>query len=186
MPQQGTKPASITVDFTGVERGSGGQKGAHVPEGDYIVKVMDYSHRYKKEDGVEQKDRPYLNWKLQIVSPEEFKGKTIYFTTSLVPESLWNLRGMLEDVGLKVPNSAVAIPLPKLIGKELGVTLADGEPYNGSIKSEVKATFNKNDLGTATSEVDTDEDEIESPAEAVAAATTDDEEEIEELDLDEL
>jgi hypothetical protein len=173
------KPEKITADFTGIEDRRGG--GVHVPPGDYIVKVKDYELRHKKnEDGTFDKERPYLNWELTIVSPSEYKGKTLYHITSLVKESLWNLRNFLEDMGVTVPKKAVDVPLARLIGREVGVTVDDDE-YNNQIRSKVQTTFSKSSAAEVA-EVDADEDEVEE----AATTASDDDEDTEELDLDDL
>lgn len=175
MPQpQRNRPASISADFTKVEDRKGG--GVHVPPGDYILEIKDYEIKAKKDDA----SRTYINWQLAIISPEAHVGTgTIYHVTSLVPESLWNLRNFLEDMGVKVPKKMVDIPLAKLIGKQIGATLEDDE-YNGKIKSKIAATFNKNDLGGSEPEEEAED------ATPVAAAITTGDDDTEELDLDEL
>ncbi len=173
MPAVRNRPASISADFTGVEERRGQR--VHVPPGDYIVEVKDYEVKHKKDD----ETRLYISWRLYIISPEANKGKgPIYYNTSLVPESLWNLRNFLEDMGVKVPKSKVDVPLAKIIGKTLGVTLED-EEYNNVTRSQVASTFNKNDLGATEADEETTTTE-----EATAAVTSDDDEDMEELDLD--
>jgi hypothetical protein len=172
-PQKGTKPATLSIDFEGVEERRGGAS-AHVPPGDYIVKVADYEIRTKKDDN----SRRYISWALDIVAPSEFKGKRVYFITSLVKESLWNLRNFLEDMGVKVPARAVDVPLAKLKGRELGITVDDDE-YEGKIKSKVVSTFNKSDWSEAETSTEDGAEEVEE-----ATASTDDDEGLEELDVD--
>jgi hypothetical protein len=172
---QGSKPASLSIDFEGVEERRQGGSAAHVPAGDYIVQVSDYEVRTKKDDA----SRKYISWQLKIVAPAEFKGKKVYFVTSLVKESLWNLRNFLEDMGVKVPAKLVDVPLAKLKGRQVGVTLDDDE-YEGKIKSKVVSTFNKNDWGEAETPTEAGDEE----AEVAATSTADYDEELEELDVD--
>lgn len=173
-PQKGTKPASLSIDFEGVEERRGGAS-AHVPAGDYIVQVSDYEVRTKKDDA----SRKYISWQLKIVAPAEYKGKTVYFVTSLVKESLWNLRNFLEDMGIKVPARLVDVPLAKIKGRQIGVTLDDDE-YEGKIKSKVVSTFNKNEWDQAESTTEEGSEEVEE----ATASTDDDEDGLEELDVD--
>lgn len=181
--EQRLRPAKLTVDFTGVEEGKRGGSAVHVPPGDYILEITDYEQKYKVVDGKPQKDRPYLNWKLKIVEPEEFKGRgPIYHVTSLVQESLWNLRNFLSDMGLKVPSKATNIPLAKLIGRKIGATLED-DTFDNKTKSKIAATFAPSDLGGSAAAEDEDEDETDV---AVAATSSDDDEDLEELELDDL
>lgn len=171
MPPVKNKPRSLSVDFSGVEDK---RQATRVPPGDYITKIKDYELRHKKDD----ESRTYLNWELEITQPAQFKGKTLYHITSLVPESLWNLRNFLQDLGVTVPKKAVDIPMDKLVGREIGVTVEDDE-YDNKIRSKVQATFNKNDLG----EVEASDEDSNGVA---TAATSDDDEDTEELDLDDL
>lgn len=174
---QKLKPEKLTVDFTGVGERRGA---AHIPPGDYIAKVKDYEIKYKKlEGGGFDKERPYINWQFVVTAPEAQKGTTLYFVTSLVKESLFNLRNLLEDMGVTVPQKAVDVPLGKLVGKEVGITVDDDE-YEGKVRSKIQATFNKNSMAEVT-EVDADEDGV-----AAAATTSEDDEDTEELDLDDL
>jgi hypothetical protein len=137
----GRPPAKLTVDFSGIEVRQGS---VHLPEGDYLVEVANCEMLAKKDD----ESRKYLNWALRVVLPEAYRGKTVYYRTSLVKESLWNLRKFLVDLlgEDKVPQKAVDIPLAAIVARkpQVGVTLQDDE-YNGKIKSEVAVTFSKSE-----------------------------------------
>jgi len=169
VPQK-VKPRSLTIDFTNVEDK---RQATHIPPGDYIAKILDYEIKSKKDD----EDRKYINWKLSVISPEANKGAILYHITSLVPESLWNLRNLLEDVGFKVPKKAVDVPLEKAVNREVGITVDDDE-YDNKIRSKVQATFSKSSAAEVA-EVDADEEEV-------ATIATDDDEDTEELDLEDL
>ena len=195
MPQ-GKTPAKITVDFTGVE--VGGQRGAHVPEGDYLVKVTGVTHQPKKDDPT----RFNLNWKLEIVEPSQFRGKVVYYRTSLAKESLWSLRGFLVDMlgEDKVPKKAVDIPLAAIVSKQpkVGVTLVDDDYNPDKLKSKVSGTFSKADwesLSATTEDEEEEENEEEEEEEAPkpkkkkateAVTESDDDEDMEEIDMDDL
>lgn len=128
------KPSSqgFVVDFTGVEIG---QRGVRLPEGDYRVKVIGVDQREAESSGAE-----YLNFKLEIRTKGEGKGKTVYHTCSLQPQALFNLRSTLAALGLEVPQKRIRIKPAILVGKEMMVTLADDE-YQGRIRSRVVDTF---------------------------------------------
>jgi len=181
MPVKGKMPSVLTVDFSNVGDRTEGGRAAHVPPGDYLAQVLGVELRSKKDDETSK----YLSWKLGIIKPEKFKGAgVIYFVTSLKEEALWNLRNFLEDCGIKVPKSAIKLPLADIIAKKptLGVTLDDDE-YNGKVKSKVQATFKKadyEDTGEATTE---DEDEEEATSDATAE---DEEEDLDEIGIDDL
>ena len=119
------KPASISLDFSNVGERRQGRPAAHVPAGDYILQIKDYEIRTKKDD----ESKRHISWTCEISKPSQYAGKTIYYISSLVPENLWNLRNLLEDIGVKVPKKMVDVPLGKLVGKAFGATL-DDDDYN--------------------------------------------------------
>lgn len=168
-------PSKLTVDFSNVEDRREGGKAAHVPEGDYLLKVGGIELKSKKDD----ESSKYLNWRFTIVAPEKYKNAgSVYFITSLKPESLWNLRNLLEDLGITVPKKAVGLPIAEIAksGRIVGATLEDDE-YNGKVKSKIAATFKKEVYeATATS---SDSDDEEETADS-------DEEETEELDIEDI
>lgn len=168
---QGTKPKKLTVDFSNVEERAGSIR---IPEGDYLFQVMDYELKSKKDDSTSK----YLNWKFKIVEGPGGVGKSLYYITSLKPEALFNLKGMLGDMGFKVPKSTVDIPLEKCIGKQIAGTVADDE-YENKIRSKIQNVFSSKDFEA----LGADEDEESTDGEAAAEAVTDDDED---EDTDEL
>jgi len=174
-------PTKLSVDFTGVERG-GGAVGAHVPEGDYLLRVVGADLKSKKDDPSSK----YLSWRCTIVKPTQYAGKTIYHTTSLKQEALWNLRGFLMDLlggADKVPQKALDIPLQKIVAakKLLGATLQDDE-YNGKFKSVIAATFAPGDYADDGSTSDSKDDEEET----TSTSASSDDEDLDEIDVDDL
>lgn len=156
----------LKVDFSGVDpdiRRGGGT--AHIPEGDYLAKIVDSEMRESEKSGSR-----YLSWKL-AVSNGEFKGKTLYHITSLKPDALWNLRNFIHAAtGKNVAGKALNVDTTALEGKVIAVTVEDDE-YEGKVRSRIVDTRPKDELDLeATEEEDEDEEE----------------EELEEVDLDEL
>ena len=113
----------------------------------------------------------------------KFKGKTFRDYFALTPKALWKLRGCLEAMGISVPKSKVNIPMNKLIGKEVGVTLADDE-YEGKISSKPADYIDLDTL--AGNDVDDDEDDDEADEDDSDSDDDDDEEDLEDLDLEDL
>jgi len=166
-------PTKLTVDFSQVEDRREGGRSAHVPEGDYLLKIAGVELKAKKDD----ESSKYLSWRFTIAAPEKYKNAgSIYTVTSLKPENLWSLRNLLDDLGITVPKKAVALPLAEIAksGRICGATLEDDE-YGGKVKSKVAATFKKEQY-EATAEVETEE----------TTSDDDDEETTEELDLDDI
>ncbi len=169
-------PTKLTVDFSGVGDRREGGKSAHVPEGDYLLKVAGVELKSKKDDETSK----YLSWRFVIAKPEKYANAgSIWTNTTLKPDGLWSLRNLLDDMGINVPKSAVALPLQTIAksGRLVGATLED-EEYNGKVKSVIAATFKKEQYESTGSTDDEDEEESD---------TEDSEEETaEELDLDDI
>jgi hypothetical protein len=161
--------AKIKVDFSGVDkdirRGGGSSR---IPEGDYLAKIVSSEIKTSEKSGAR-----YINWKLSVVSGEQ-KGKTLYHTTSLKPEALWNFRNLIHAAtGKNVAGKAMNVDTSSLEGKVLAVTVEDDE-YEGKVRSRIVDTRPKDEL------------EEEEEAEAEVEAEDEDEEELEDVDLDEL
>ena len=152
----------MTIDFTGVE-----STGLVVPEDDYQVKVIEV----EEEEG---KKGAYWNWTLEIADGK-FKGKKLYYITSLAPQSLWNLRSTLEALGMEIPDSPVDIDLDELIDMEMGVSV-EHEKYKGKTKNRVVDVFNLEESG----------EEEESEDEEAEDEEEDEEEDLDNMSLEEL
>lgn len=174
------KDQTIKVDFS--KAGQGGRP--RLPEGEYIVKITKVE--YKKAST----DNPMLVWTFEITEGK-YAGKKIMTNTMLMEKSLWVLRNLIEATGTKVPEKVVNLPIQKFVGKELGITLIDGEPYGdrNRISSEV-ADFLAADVvrsgGVDDDEEDYDEDEDEEDEDEVDEDEEEDEDDDEEEDLDEM
>lgn len=116
--------AKLKVNFKGVESG-----GKLVPEGDYRVKVDEVTQEESDAGNA------YLAWVLKIVDGKH-KGSTLYHNTSLQPQALWNLKGVLEALGVEVPDSSMDIDLKELVGMEASVTV-EHETYQGKPKARI-------------------------------------------------
>lgn len=173
---------TLQVDFTGVE----GRKAArHYEPGDYAVKIVSV-----EQGESAQKQTPQLVVKYQFMDGP-YQGKDVYQRINLLPQSLWVLRNLLEAVGVSVPNKVVQIPLKKLSGKELAITIEDdtykGDDGKAKTTSKIVDTFPIDDLAEAgeDDELPEDEDEEEEETEEAEDEDTEDEDE-DDLDLDDL
>ena len=178
MPKPMGTPKKISVDFTGIERGGGGRN-PRVPEGDYLMQVIDCEYRSKKDDP----SKKSLRWKLKYLEGNaKAIGKTHLHTTGLSKEALWSLRGFLMDLlgEDQVPQSSVDIPIAAIVAKKpkIGVTMEDDD-YNDKPTSKVSATFPKSDWADlkAAATADDDEDEEEDEDEDTEEEEDDEEEE---------
>ena len=162
----------LKVDFSGVDpdirRGGGA---AHIPEGDYLAKIVSSEIRESEKSGSR-----YISWKLAITTPAEFKGKQIYTIASLKPEALWNFRNLIHAAtGKNVAGKAINVDTSALEGKVIAITVEDDE-YEGKVRSRVVDTRPKDEL-ELESETEDDEEEEEEEEE---------DEELEDVDLEEL
>jgi hypothetical protein len=167
----------MQIDFGGVDKeirkGGGGAK--HIPEGDYLLKVVDADVRTSERTGGR-----YISWKFQVADGEH-KGTTLYGTTSLKPEALWSLRNLIHAAtGKNVAGKAVNFDPSNIFGKLVGGEVVDNEyTRDGKTKitSQVNTCFPKEDLADAEEEEDEDEEEEEEE---------EDEEELEEVDVEDI
>jgi hypothetical protein len=121
------KASPLKVNFEGVEASG------NVREGRQLAKVKEVELK-ETEAGNE-----YLNWVLSA------KGGTIYHTTSLQTQALWNLRNMLEAMGMEVPESELELDLAEFVGMEVGVEV-EHETYQGKKKPRVIDLFTVEEL----------------------------------------
>jgi hypothetical protein len=98
----------------------------------------------------------------------------------LMSQSLWVLRNLLEAGGKNVPDAVVNLDIRKLLGMELGVTVAD-EEYEGRIYSDVKDFVSLDILEGSDEEEEEDEEGEEEEEEE-----EEEDEDLTDLDLDEL
>lgn len=174
-------PAKIIVDFTNVKESSGFNP-QHQEEGDYkgVIKSFDHSISQANKNpmltfAIADADRPSAVYRYQCV---------------LLETSLWKLRNLLVAAGITVPKKKVNISsvLPRLISKEIGMSLADDE-YEGKMRSMIAGVFPADDLA---------DDEPAPPAKKKPAAKkpvasddddeddTEADEDLDELDIDDL
>lgn len=99
-----------------------------VAEGEYSVEVANVEER-------EGQNAPYLAWEFKVVGGK-FDGAKLYHNTSLAPQALWNLRGLLEAVGVDVPDDDVDMDLEDFVGKTCGVVI-EHETYEGKKQARI-------------------------------------------------
>jgi len=102
----------ISVDFTDVESGGG----MPTPDGYYIAEIA------KAEQDVSSQGNDMIKvvWKTHI-------GSRVYDNFSLLPQSLWVLRGALECMGYDVPSDEYPIDVDALIGEKCGIQILNEE-----------------------------------------------------------
>lgn len=127
----------VRVDMSGVE----GRREV-LDAGWYHVRVSATS----LEDGDQAQ---YIKWEFTTVEG----NRKLYLNTSLAPQSLWNLRGLLDVIEYEVPDGPMDIELEDLVDRELMVYVDDDE-YQGKRRNRVTdfKSYNEGDGGGGTSE----------------------------------
>jgi hypothetical protein len=117
----------ITIDFKGVEG-----KRTVIPEGDYTFRVDEVT-REMGDKG------EYLAWVFQVEEGER-KGAKVWYNTSLTPQSLWNLRNLLETLGVEIPEGPLDIDLTELVELTVGGTVVH-EEWQGKDRARIADFF---------------------------------------------
>lgn len=120
------------VDFSGVkDRGDFNPK--QVAEGDYAAKIV------KVEDGESKKDPGAFQYVFTI-KLDKYSQNSYPYYCKLADNQLWKLRNIAIAAGLNVPKKRMKFDPNKVVGKSIGVTMADDE-YEGKMKSVIDAVF---------------------------------------------
>lgn len=152
-----------TVDMSGVkDRGNFNPK--RVNEGDYAAVIT------KVEDGKSKKDEEFQY--VFTIKLQKYSQYSYPYYCKLTESQLWKLRNIMIAAGVNVPKKRMKLDPNKVVGRKIGVTMADDE-YEGKMKSVVDAVFPISELADGV-EIGT-EDEFDEDAEPARAAVTDDE-----------
>lgn len=117
----------VTIDLSNYKD----RVGSRVREGRYRV-VVDDAEQDRSAAGNEM-----INLWLRIVGGD-FDGQTVVDRLVLTPNSLFRVVGFLQAIGIPTPKKRIQLDVSSFIGKRLDVDIADGDPYNGRVKSEVR------------------------------------------------
>lgn len=107
--------------------------GGVIPEGEYIVTVDEVSVEES------QQGNQYLKWVFKVIDGPQ-KNSKIYHNTSLLPQSLFNLKNLLIALGVPVPDKAFQLNLDECEGCNCGVTVTH-ETHDGKKRSRVTDVF---------------------------------------------
>jgi hypothetical protein len=77
---------------------------------------------------------------LKTAADDVEPGKKLWYNTSLQPQALFNLRGVLEAIGYEIPDSVMDLDLDELEGTRLGVSV-EHRDYKGKAKADIVAVF---------------------------------------------
>lgn len=120
---------SVKVDFTGVEA-----SGNH-PEGRFLFTVEGVPEIKTSDNS----GNDYINWKLKS------SMGMVWHMTSLAPQALFNLRNVLESLGLEVEQSAMDLDLTELEGLTCGGEV-EHEVYGGKKRARLIDIFPESEL----------------------------------------
>lgn len=99
-----------------------------VPDGEYLVKVEEVT----QEDGDKA---PYLKW-VFVIAEGKSEGGKLYNNTSLSEKALWNLKTLLEALGVEIPDDEFDIDPEDLVDLELMVSV-ELETYEGKKRPKI-------------------------------------------------
>lgn len=142
------KSNAVKVDFTGVESSGKLEAGRQ-------LLTVDGTPEMKTS---ENSGNDYINWKMKG------KGGSVYHTTSLQPQALWNLRNLLEALGMEVPEGPIDLDLDDFDGMELGAEI-DHETYQGKKKPVIVDLFPVDELDGEEDDGDEEEEDEEEGSE---------------------
>lgn len=149
---------SLDVDLTNYKS----RVGARVPQGDYEVIVV-ATEKAQSAAG----NTMVTTW-LRIAEGE-FAGQVIVDRLTMTERSLFRVVGFLSAVGIPTPNKRLSVPLRQLENRRLLISVEDGEPYIGTIKSEVRNYQPSRSIGTSDAALDLPEpDELPAGQSVVA------------------
>lgn len=141
---------NVTIDLTNFKD----RVGSRVKPDTYRVVVDD------AELDTARSGNQMINVWFRIVGGE-FDGATITDRLVLTEKSMFRIVGFMQALGMPTPRKRLQLNLEKFKGKQMEITVDDGEPYNGRVKSEVRA-YAKLPKSAKADEVDLDDDSNES------------------------
>jgi hypothetical protein len=172
----------VKINFEGVdpEIRKGGGGGKRIPEGDYLVKILEAE--YVKPNRDEGKAGGY-RWTCQVAKGPH-KGVRLRGFTSFKPEALWSLRNLIfAATGKNVAGKAMNIDPEKMYGKIVGAAVEDNEytkDEKTKITSQINTFFHKDEFEESEDEEDVEDDEEEEDEEE------EDDEDLEDVEVEDL
>lgn len=126
--------------------------GQRVPEGQYKVMVDD-AEVAKTKNG-----DPMINVWYKITVGDQ-KGATLADRFVLTERAMFRIVQFMRAIGMQAPNKRLELSTNQFKGRKLEVEVADGDPYNGRINSEVRAYVKLANQSAQTEEDLSEDDE---------------------------
>ena len=167
----------VTIDLSNFKD----RVGQRIQPGRYRVVVDDV------EQDTAKSGNQMINLWLRVIEGE-FNGSVLIDRLVLHQNSLFRVVGFLQAIGVPTPKKKLRMNIQAFLGKVLEVEVDDGEPYNGRVKSEIRAYYRITSADAADLDTSQDEgDEIVPAAEVnTELPSTEGDEAPEQVDLDSL
>lgn len=133
------------------------RSGSKVPEGRYRIRITD------TEMGETKAGSPMLTVFMEIVGGE-FSGSALVDRITIQDNTLFRVVNFLQGLGFKTERKRLRLDTSKFLNRVVDVDVADGEPYRGEVRSEIRGY-----VRVAKSETSSD-DGADLPEEAAAPA----------------
>lgn len=161
--------------------------GQRVIPGTYRVQVEDV------ETGKSGAGNPMITLFLRVMGGE-FDGSTLVDRLTLTDNAMFRVVNFMQAIGLPTPRKRLKVNPQRFKGKVLDVEVDDGDPYRGTIKSEVRtymkvaggAKAEEKDLDDLGTDSDNGQEALDFETAAEPAGTSDDVADLDEVDLDEI
>jgi len=103
--------------------------GGNVPEGAYLMEVVE------AEKTESQAGNDTISWKMKVADGPH-SNKLLYYNTSLLPQALWNLRGLVEALGYEIEDGDMDLDLSAFVGDQF-VGVVAHETYEGKKRPRI-------------------------------------------------
>lgn len=103
--------------------------GGNVPEGAYLMEVVE------AEKTESQAGNDTISWKMKVADGPH-SNKLLYYNTSLLPQALWNLRGLVEALGYEIEEGDMDLDLSSFVGDQF-VGVVAHETYEGKKRPRI-------------------------------------------------
>lgn len=108
-----------------------------LPEEDYLLEVTEV----EQDEGDKG---PYLRWKFEVAEGKHKGSKPKDHITSFAENALFNLRGVLEALGVDIPDEPFDIEMDELVGLQCMGTI-EHETYQGRKQNKIVDFFSADD-----------------------------------------
>lgn len=142
------KTSSVSVNFEGVEAG-----GRSLPDGQYSLEVEGVPELKTSAESGNQ----YISWVFKVTEGK-YKNRKVWHNTSLQPQALFNLRNLLEAMGIEVEDASMDLELDEFEGSEVGAIVVN-EKYEGKDRPRISEFIPTEDVESTDDDEEEEEEE---------------------------